>query len=121
MFLQRILTALIRSLKDRDGRPLASEENLFGNSRVAIKNFQALDFFAKDSHGAHEEPYGWGWAAFSSRKEFILEFENRNQKFSDPRFFGNRIPLRPSKEPKVSQWTRSMIDAHRTRRTSRSF
>ena len=44
-FLQRILTAPIRSLKARDEHPLANERNWFWNSRIAIKNFQALFFF----------------------------------------------------------------------------
>ena len=34
----------MRSLQVRDERPLASERNLFWNSKIAIKNFQTLDF-----------------------------------------------------------------------------
>ena len=56
IFLQWILMAPIRSLKARDEHPLANERNWFWNSRIAIKNFQALFFFARDSHGVHKEP-----------------------------------------------------------------
>ena len=37
--------AYIRSFKVRVGRPFASERILFGKSKIAVKNFQTLDFF----------------------------------------------------------------------------
>ena len=51
--LQVALTAPIRSLKVRGGRPLASERNLIWEFEKRNQKFQTLDFFAKDSRGAH--------------------------------------------------------------------
>ena len=64
----------MRSLKPLDGRPLAGEINLFGNSKIENKKIQVRDFLQLDLHGAHKEPYGSGWAPFGKRAEFIREF-----------------------------------------------
>ena len=52
IFLQRILTAPMRSLMVGAGQPLAHERNLSWNSRIAIRNFPTRDFLEIEFHCA---------------------------------------------------------------------
>ena len=55
IFWKEISTAPTRNLKARGGRRLASERNLFSNSKIASKIFQVLDFLERDLYGASKE------------------------------------------------------------------
>ena len=55
IFWKWISTVPARNLKARDARPLVSERNLFGISKIEIKKFQVRDFFGK---GFPRRPWG---------------------------------------------------------------